>query len=631
MRMGKPGGAGATSRVAHWLADGQARTLAAILLPAFVLACRPLSVFLQSSQEFSVPPATVLVHCLQLFALASAWLAVPAVLLSGHATRALGRTYTVLLLAAAVALWLQGYFFLWPYGPLDGRPLDFASFTWQGWFEVLAWAGVFALFLKLRHRVLAATGALWLVLAGSVLAGLLSAYAALPPTPWQRQYHASLDTFYTFSRTRNVLVVTYDSARGDVFEELLEGMTAQEKELFEGFTFFRNTTGAFNGTIPAVSGILTGRTYDFARPRTAAFEEMFSSPGSVPLALKRAGFVSEVYPYSLPSVHLSPAIADNIVPKAEASDSEAAQARRSDVAKLALVTRFNFTPHFLKQAVFDASDLYVGARTAPVGGGRRQAGDDEASLPGTLLGLIAHERAQIAGFRDRMAFRDEPVFKYLHFHGGHPPFFHDEAFQGRRLPTTMDSYRRQYKGALLLTTRALVESLKKAGVYDRTMLVIIGDHGLHVDDQDGEPEVRRRVMDTLRPLLLVKPFGAAAAPVRTSSAPVSLFDVPATVLQAVRLPAPADGRSVFGVKEGERRPRHAYSLALSPEDPAAAESGALVYRVDGDVADPAAWKLEPAMLRLRQGQVAVPAHELADAEAALGAFLRNMNRFAIED
>ena len=89
--------------------------------------------------------------------------------------------------------------------------------------------------------------------AGNV--GAATAYANLPPEPWHKRYDVKMDTYYTFSKTKNVLYLVFDSTRSDVFTELLAGMTPAEKSLFDGFTFFRNTTGTFNATNPAVKRI----------------------------------------------------------------------------------------------------------------------------------------------------------------------------------------------------------------------------------------------------------------------------------------------------------------------------------------------------------------------------------------
>lgn len=614
--------------------EGHGRMLAAVLLVGIVVALRPLTFYLQSSQEFSLRPAEVLAHSLRLLAIALAALSPLPVLLS-QVQRRWRDLATALLLAVAVALWLQGYFFLWNYGRLDGSPLDFASFTLNGALEAMVWGAILALALAWQRQVARLVTAAWIVVAGSIVAVAGSAWASLPPAPWHERYEIRPGGPFTFSRTRNVIVLALDSSRGDVFEELLSTFDTDERAAFDGFTFFRNTTGTFNSTVPAVSGFLTGQAYDFARPRTAAFEDMFGAAGSLPLAMKRAGFVSEVYPYSLPSVRLSPEIVDNLQDKATGKEPAAVRARAAEFAKLDLVTRFNFTPHFLKLGLFDAAEMYGATtragRSAPAAAAAPASTEASAALPATLQSMLAFGRWQVEALRNDLSFRQEPVFKYLHFHGPHPPFFHDERFEGRRMPPTLDSYRRQYHGSVVQVTQALVAGLKRAGVYDRTMIVILGDHGLHLAQDGQDVDVNRRVMDSLRPLLLVKPFGPARAPLRTSSAPVSLFDVPATVFAAVGLPAAGEGRSVFRVAENARRVREAYALALTPDNPAAGESGAFIYRVDGDVADPAAWQVQGDMLKLHRGRVPVPPAQLAEALADLDRFLGNMARFSIHD
>ena len=628
---------GTPRRFAPRLPEGTGRLLLAVLLVAVVVGMRPLAFFLQASQEVSLRPGDAVQYALRLFALVLVPLLLLAAVLLLPKARALRVPATALLLAAAGALWLQGYFLVWDYGALDGKPLNFDAYTWHGVGEVLAWLAIFGLFLWQRQRVAASAKAIFLVVAATIGFGAATAYANLPPEPWHKRYDVKMDTYYTFSKTKNVLFLVFDSTRSDVFPEILAGMAPAEKALFDGFTFFRNTTGAFNATNPAVSGFLTGDVYDHAEDSVIAFSRMFTSGTSVPAALKKAGFVSEVYPYNMGSVHITPDVVDNLLDKGWASGPGSDPTVERELAKLRLVARFNFTPHFLKTVLFDASVMYATsmpqatrAATRPASSAAAEPVPGDEALPPALATHVDWDRTRIEAFATRMAFREEPVFKYLHFHGAHTPFVHDETYAGRRMPLNLDSYARQYKGSLLHFTRAIVDSLKKAGVYDNTMVVILGDHGVHVPQ--GEPaHVDQMVSDSLRPLLMVKPFGPASGPIKTSAAPVSLFDVPATVFEATGLQYPGQALSVFRVPEGTRRVRETYARIPAKDNASDYKSGAFIYTVDGDVHDRATWKLQPAMLLTGKGRVSVRYEDMDETLAALRKYLGDTSRHIIKD
>lgn len=610
----------------------QARLYAAALLVAAVIALRPLGFFLNASREFSLQLPDVADYSLTLFlsfAGALLFLCLP------FAARRLARErelFTAVLIALALMLWLQGYYFLWDYGALDGRPLDFAGFTVHGIAEVLCWIAVFVLCLRLRGAVVARSGSIALIVLASLAFGLYTSHQRLPVQPWHKRYHANTDSYFTFSQERNVIVLVIDSSRGDVFQEMLAGLTPAEKAVFDGFTFFRNTTGSFNSTDPGVSGFLTGRVYDYATWRDNAYQRMYTSDSSVPYRLKQAGYRNEVYPYNRSAVHLEPGFIDNLTPNKQLSPDAREELQARELDKLQLVASFNFSPHFLKRAMYDSDAMY-GATAPSVAPPRVPDAPPaaDAPLPPGIVQHLNYNRWILEQFQPRMKLVPQPVFKYLHYHGGHPPFFHDERYRGVRLPFTLASYRKQYQGALLLTVGALVDALKKHGVYDRTMLVVLGDHGVYVPRTEATvPSASDLdvVPDTLRPLLMVKPFGEAKQPLATSSAPVSLFDVAPTILAALGMQSTAPGRNVFQVREGERRPRFAYSLALSPDDPGA-ERGALVYRIDGDAADRAAWQLQRRSMLLHEGEVELPDDDFEETRRELTHYLNDTSRFVI--
>jgi hypothetical protein len=94
---------------------------------------------------------------------------------------------------------------------------------------------------------------------------------------------------------------------------------------------------------------------------------------------------------------------------------------------------------------------------------------------------------------------------------------------------------------------------------------IVGDHGagfqgqeLHLGPgmpgaKEGDALTQPARINAL-PLILVKSFGAAGA-LRTSDAPVSLSDIPATAFQALGLDVDAPGASMFAVDPHAARER----------------------------------------------------------------------------
>lgn len=221
------------------------------------------------------------------------------------------------------------------------------------------------------------------------------------------------------------------------------------------------------------------------------------------------------------------------------------------------------------------------------GGGRRPRDYPDVTelLDGGRAWLAAHA--------------DEPFFLYLHLMNVHGPYrappefrlrFLEEPhaefhFQSRlwkdivrrgRLERRADfseahlrDLTARYDGAVAYTddvlTRFLGE-LREKGILDRSLLVITADHGEELFDHGGFGHKRTLYGEQLEiPLLVREPAGAGAG--RRVSEPVSLVDLPATILDWLGLLSPEDGGSfasgrslvplLRGLPEGRRLPaRH---------------------------------------------------------------------------
>jgi hypothetical protein len=594
-------------------------------LLSFVIASRPTLIYLNSSAEFSTRLGDVFIFSALIFLISIALLEAIGITLNRFNRNGL-KTYVLGLLLLAIIFWVQGNFFLWDYGKLDGRPLNFDGFFFHGLFEIAIYTTLFFIALWQREKFLAWAGKAAFIVIASLTFAFISAYFEMPKLAWYKTNQVTYDDFYKFSKQKNIIILTIDSARSDAFEKMLSKMTAEEQAIFNGFTFFRNTTGVFNSTNPSVTGILTGQLYDFKEGATLAYSKLFDSPNSVLRQLKEAGYFTEVYPYNAGSVYLSPEFADNVKPNELAAIGDMWAKNGKDYQKLQQIAWFNFSPHFVKRVFFDSSTMYVTPEHIDVGVKEATPihdSDKKEKLPERLKNHLDFNRSVIERFSTQAEFKDVPVFKYYHFHGAHPPFIHDENYIGMALPFTMDSYEKQFKGSLLLTVGALIESLKKEGVYDETMLIVIGDHGMYIGSDyeiDSSDQEMRYVADMLIPLLMVKPFGEAASNILISSAPVSLLDIPATIFDALGLGSQGYGQSVFSVNPNEGRERFSYVRS---------SGGALEYKINGDVTDLGVWAPTYRFLKPSQGKVDIPASEYRNMFESLVEVLDNSARYHI--
>ena len=146
---------------------------------------------------------------------------------------------------------------------------------------------------------------------------------------------------------------------------------------------------------------------------------------------------------------------------------------------------------------------------------------------------------------------ERPFFLFLHLYEPHTPYDPPEPFAGR--------YRLPYDGEIAAADAVvgdLVAELRRLGIYDRAIVILLSDHGEGLGDH-GEMEhgvlLYREAIQV--PLLLKLPGGERAG---TSVAdPVSLVDVAPTLAELLDLPRTDawPGRSLLagaGEEGGER-------------------------------------------------------------------------------
>lgn len=134
-----------------------------------------------------------------------------------------------------------------------------------------------------------------------------------------------------------------------------------------------------------------------------------------------------------------------------------------------------------------------------------------------------------------------PFFLMLHLFDPHAPYEAPEPFSGRH----GDPYDAEIAYADDVLGRFLSE-LRRRGLYDRSLIVVLSDHGEGLGDHVEAEHGLLLYREALQVPLMIKAPGGRRAGQRIA-APVALTDVAPTILDAVGLPA-ADlpGRALLG-------------------------------------------------------------------------------------
>jgi choline-sulfatase len=186
--------------------------------------------------------------------------------------------------------------------------------------------------------------------------------------------------------------------------------------------------------------------------------------------------------------------------------------------------------------------------------------DIEARAPGLSIGMI-----QRSGFDTEKILEDwigtvekRPFFGFLHIYEPHTPYDPPEPFKSRYPDSPYDG---EIATADAIVGRFL-DALKRDGVYDRALVILMSDHGEGLGDHGEDEHGVLLYRETLHVPLMVKlPGGRRAG--ETVERTVGLVDIFPTVFDVVggAMPPGLAGKSLLQAGAGDR---DIYSETLYP-------------------------------------------------------------------
>lgn len=426
-----------------------------------------------------------------------------------------------LVLVLGILLWLQGSLMVWNYGLWDGSSINWREYWWYGIIDSLVWAGLILLGYRYRHQLYAlavpvSCFVLVLQLGSLAYTGLTAPVAAVSSS-----YDYDKETMVDFSAQQNVIIMVLDSYYSGIFQEIITADPQWFKEL-HGFTYFRNAVGGYPTTAAAIPLLLTGQYYDNSQPYDEYVKRAYQN-GSIPAILQKNRFRTELYPQVYSTV--TGAAADNYV-------LVRGQDKGPDLGLIGQLTMFRYVPHYFKALFYEPELAFVG--------------DEEDSSDRYFYKRLQNE-AQVTF--------QQPVFKFYHLRSPHPPFTYQAGMVEAELPQDAEGYRIQAEAALSIA-REMVEQLERLNIYDRSLICIVGDHGYP----------NSNVLTSGSPLVLVKPFNASGD-MKSSDAPVSMADLPATVAACLDSNAKINsGTNMMAVGNDEQRMRRFLYYSWAHDD-----------------------------------------------------------------
>lgn len=471
------------------------------------------------------------------------------VLFFGSALLLLGRQSSfglkVLYALLPLCLWLllgsyvQSQLLFWDYGDFDGTPINWATFRSRLWVDIGIW-GFFGIVVWIaRHRLV--------IRAELIAAAILTLHfvSAVPmllkPLKWSATpVTEELEDIFTLSTQKNVIHIVLDALQSPAFERVLAREPALEAQL-PGFVYFRNTTASFPSTLPSIPAFLSGKAYDASEPLRSYFESTFTT-ASLPYKLDQLGFSTRLATIPGFCQFFRPGLCGETRRLPGKGPTFASLSEYLETLDIAL---FRASPQPVKRMLYRNEKWFFQNMQ------QLFAPENSNVDHGVNFAREFVKRVQVVS--------SAPTYRFLHFLFPHAPI---------RLNAecgSLKSFERVNTENFLRQTRCSIKvvldifaRLKELGVYDNSLIIVSADHGTRLDfgqnDKDYLKTHKLPPISRALPLLMVKPFGDSR-PFRRSEVPAQLLDIPATVATELGQEGLMPGRSVFDLKEGEKRER----------------------------------------------------------------------------
>jgi len=462
----------------------------------------------------------------------------PALLLRGT----LLKVYVHSLVFLAGIAWIYSNFIVWDFGLVDGGDWDFSVVDTYKPYELVALIVIWFVLYRLvvmRPRVITT----FFVLLSVVLAIPTALALYRDPNQASLAPRENLGVLYHFSNQKNLLIVLLDSFQSDLFGDLLREDPTLADE-FAGFTFYPDTLGVAASTYLTLPSIHSGKLY---RPgqHLREFYTATISQDSFLNTLATAGY----------EVTLINAI-QKICPERIEFCIEGEEILHGktwlllmEAARLLDLSLFRAVPLAYKRILYHGQFWTV----SPLVRDYLRRYDE-----GELEHVAGNRVLKALGEHGRIV-SDRPTAKFIHLLSTHQPYVFDSDCKIRRGKTP------ERRVAAILQARcavaaftALLDFLRQAGIYDRSLIVLIADTGAGLDSHyistDSNKPVWARLVGRANPIFLIKPPGAQG-PLTEADASIQPSDLPATVCAILGDCVAQDGLSVFAALTAPRRSR----------------------------------------------------------------------------
>ena len=462
--------------------------------------------------------------------------------------------YAVMSFAGGLCAYIQGNFLNTGLGLMDGRKIDWPSYSLKFRINLGIWVAALLIFFiigvwkgNILKRVCFYLAALLIATQLVSFVYLLIPAIRNGELSVEKRSFASSDHLWEIGDQDNLVVLVLDSFDQNYLLKLVEEDNDELKKL-DGFQYFNNYSGLFRSTTYGITPLLTGDTYINQRD----WEDHLKTNGTFYDDLIKQNYSIDVYTEAWG--HVPGYIRGNI--RNVVTAKVTMNGVRLKAAELLYRLAWSkYLPDYIK--------CYVWLYGSELEGFERYESKSEVY------------DWYNSSFRDGLYQNGITVssgkqFKFIHLYGAHEPYFTGRELEDVEENWDVDSIP---QGAIKLAT-LYIDELKRKGVYDNTTLIITSDHG-----STHTPGILSNAV------LLIKEKNSHGA-LKENKAPVSEADFGATIVDILGgSTVYKNEESALKIDENAVRDRKYYGYLFNDDDTISTTDGQyylVEYSVDNN-------------------------------------------------
>ncbi len=404
-------------------------------------------------------------------------------------------------------------------GDLDGVQASLATRSASSYLATVVYVAVFAgAYALLRRGTMSAVTMSVLVVAVA-LSTVLAQAVSRNSGPLVVERPAVAQSLFRLSAKLNIIHLLPDALQTDLVQEVLDGNPALRDRL-AGFRLYAGHVGAYPMTAPTLPTIFTGRYFELSQGfRIDEIATLFRAR-SFTNVLSDAGFAVNVVGLGgayCGARYTNCVTADfgDLTPRGVLDGDREEHLNLARLLDLALV---RVVPTLLIPTVYDGGNWTVSGALRDLNGF------------GTVLDPFFREWAG----RLRVEAEAPPTYLFYHYIGSHPPAQWDARCNFTAPKPLARAPLLGQTECVLRGIAELASVLRRAGVFDRTVIMVNSDHGLSLPPASvsaplSNPQVVANWLGQAHAALLIKALDDNR-PFRVNAEPTAHIDIRPTLL-----------------------------------------------------------------------------------------------------